>query len=441
MNPSIEYAHTEDGVNIAYDVRGQGPFDLIWVPGFVSHLDAYAGEPGLERFFDRMGSFSRLIRFDKRGTGLSDRLGEQHLQQWADDMLAVMNAVGSQRGALFAISGGGPLAILFAATHPERVSHLVIYASGARYAKSDDYPWGWTAQEGYANLAALENEWGKMPVDPWAPSVKDDARAQQAFFQWQRLSASPAAARSIVSTLGETDVRHALRAISVPTLVIHNRGDQIVPVEHGRYMAEHIPGAKYVELPGNDHFPYFEHPDLILDEIEEFLTGVRPAPETDRVFATVLFTDIVGSTEENVTRGDRQWGGLIELHDAAMKREVERFRGRQIKQTGDGVLATFDGPSRAIQCALSMVKEAHKLGIEIRVGLHSGEIEILGEDVRGLTVNIASRVTGLAKAGEVLASRTVRDIVAGSGISFQDMGTHVLKGVPEEWRIYSVVRP
>lgn len=438
MKAKAEYAKTEDGVNIAYQVLGEGPLDLVWAPGFVSHLEAYSGEPRVQRFFERIASFCRLIRFDKRGTGLSDRLGDQHLEQWIDDMRAVMDEVESNQAAVFGISGGGPVAMLFAATYPKRTSALVIYASGARYLTSDDYPWGTALEEGYADLAGIESEWGRVPIEDWAPTVKDDASVEEQFFQWQRLSASPGAVMSILSTLARSDIRHVLPAINVPTLVIHNVHERIIDVGHGRYLAKHIPGAKYVELPGQDHLPYFEHPDLIIDEMQEFLTGTRPVPEVDRVFATVLFTDIVGSTQQAAKSGDRRWRDLMESHDLAMKQEIDTFRGRQVKQTGDGVLATFDGPSRAIHCAKSMVQAARQLGVEIRAGLHAGECEVLGEDIHGITVNIAARVAGLAGPGQVLVSQTVRDIVAGSGISVRDQGFRALNGVPGEWRLFSV---
>jgi class 3 adenylate cyclase len=439
--PQTRYAKTEDGVHIAYQVGGGGPIDLVWVPGYVSHLESDWEEPRVARFLHRLSSFTRLIRFDKRGTGLSDRTGDQHLQQWVDDALAVMDAAGCERGAILGFSGGGPMAMMLAAAHPRRVSALLILASGARVVRSDDYPYGFTAEEAAATREVVVASWGTLASAPYAPSVQDDPAVTDWYMRRQRLAASPGAVDSVIRTLQSGDVRDVLPAIAVPALVMHCTRDQIVPVEFGRYLAEHIPGARYVELPGDDHLPYFEHADAILGEIEEFLTGSRPVPEAERVLATILFTDIVGSTSRNLELGDRRWRELLDRHESVAHREIERSRGRLVKSTGDGLLAVFDGPARAARCAAAIVDDAARLGIELRAGLHTGEIEWRVQDVAGVAVNIAERVCSHAGPGEVLVSRTVVDLVAGAGLEFADRGEQELKGVPGTWRLFGLALP
>ncbi len=439
--PKTRYAKSGD-LHIAYQVVGEGPLDLVLVPGFVSHLE-FEWEGALTaRFFQRLAAFSRLIRFDKRGTGLSDRPpGMATLEQRMDDVRAVMDAVGSQKAALFGISEGGPMSLLFAATYPERTSALVLYGSYARRAWAPDHPFGITEAEMGRALEALERDWGgSAGIEIRAPSMVHDEQFGRWRSNYLRLAASPGAAVAILRMNMEIDVRHILPTIRVPTLVIHRTGDRLTRVEQARYMAERIPGAKYVELPGIDHTPWVGDADAILDEVEEFLTGVRHGAEPDRVLATVLFTDIVGSTEQAARLGDRRWRELLESHHALVRKELARFRGREIDTAGDGFLATFDGPARAIRCACAISDAVKPLGIEIRAGLHTGECEVMREKLGGIAVHIGARVAALATPGEVLVSSTVKDLVAGSGLEFEDRGTHTLKGIPGEWRLFAVRR-
>lgn len=438
--PKTRYAKSGD-VHIAYQVVGEGPLDLVFVPGFVSHLEFDWEMPGIASFHQRLASFSRLIRFDKRGTGLSDRPpGVPTLEQRMDDVRAVMDAVGSERAALFGVSEGGPMSLLFAATYPQRTSALVLYGSYARRAWAPDHPFGKTEAEMDRVLGALERDWGGAAgIDIWVPSKLGDERFTQLRASYLRLAASPGAAVAIIRMNMEIDVRHILPTIRIPALIIHRTGDRLTHVEQARYMAEHIAGARLVELPGIDHTPYVES-DPILDEAEEFLTGVRHRAETDRVLATVLFTDIVGSTERAAQLGDRRWRELLSSHHALVRKELARFRGREIDTAGDGFLATFDGPARAIRCALAISDVVRQLGIEVRAGLHTGECEVMGEKLGGIAVHIGARVAAMAKPGEVLASSTVKDLVAGSGIEFEDRGMHSLKGIPGEWHLFAVRR-
>lgn len=434
--------YTKSGnVHIAYQVVGEGPLDLVFVPGFVSHLEFDWEMPGITSFHQRLAAFSRLIRFDKRGTGLSDRPpGVPTLEQRMDDVRAVMDAVGSERAALFGVSEGGPMSLLFAATYPQRTSALVVYGSYARRAWAPDHPFGKTEAEMDRVLEALERDWGGAAgIDIWVPSKLADERYTQLRANYLRLAASPGAAVAIIRMNMEIDVRHILPAIRVPTLIIHRTGDRLTRIEQARYMAEHIVGARLVELPGIDHTPYVES-GPILDETEEFLTGVRHRAETDRVLATVLFTDIVGSTERAAELGDRRWRELIEGHHALVRRELARFRGREIDTAGDGFLAAFDGPARAIRCASAVAEGVRPLGLEVRAGLHTGECEVMGDKLGGIAVHIGARIAALAGPGEVLVSSTVKDLVAGSGLEFEDRGTYPLKGIPGDWRLFAVRR-
>ncbi len=438
MQPETRYAKSGD-VNIAYQVVGDGPFDLVLVPGWVSHLEHSWEEPSNARFLHRLASFSRLIMLDKRGTGLSDRVSLAELptlEQRMDDVRAVMDAVGSERAALMGISEGGSMCALFAATYPERTTALVLYAANARHPAHD-----LTAEQLQPILDAFERSWGQGMAWPmWAPSRADDPQLKEWGARFERLGGSPGAAVALFRMAAAIDIRKVLPAIRVPTLILHRTGDQAVPVMDSRYMAEHIRGAKYVELPGVDHLPFVGDADAILDEIQEFLTGVRPTPEPDRMLATVLFTDIVGSTQRAAELGDRRWRDLLDSYYALSRRELGRFRGREIKTMGDGFLATFDGPARGIRCACAVSDSVGQLGLAIRAGLHTGECEMMGEDVGGIAVHIGARVATEAAAGEVLVSSTVKDLVAGSGIAFEDRGSHALKGVPEEWRLFAVER-
>jgi class 3 adenylate cyclase len=440
--PETRYARSGD-YSIAYQVAGDGDLDLVYMPGFASHLEVFWEEPAYSRFLHRLTSFSRLILIDRLGTGLSDRLpaGETStIEQRIDDISAVMDAVGIERAAVLGWSEAVMPCAIFAATHPDRTSALVMYGGMPRILEDDGYGFG-LAPEVFDRWAAeVKEEWGRSgdPLRFWAPSMLEDEAARAWFARFARLAASPGAAAALWNSLRDTDVRDVLPAIRVPTLVIHREADTLVPVEHSRYMAEHIPGAKLVELPGRDHLWWFGDQDAIVEEIQEFLTGARPEREPDRILATVMFTDIVGSTERAAELGDRRWRALLEGHEAVVRRELERYRGREVNTTGDGFLATFDGPARGIGCARAIAEAVRPLGIEVRAGLHTGECEMMNGDVGGIAVHTGARVSAEAGPGEVLVSSTVKDLVAGSGIEFEDRGTHELRGVPGEWRLYAV---
>jgi class 3 adenylate cyclase len=377
-----------------------------------------------------------LILFDKRGTGLSDRLPGATLEERMDDVRAVMDAVGSKHAALCGVCEGGPMSLLFAATYPERTSALVLYGTFARFRWDPEYPWGFTNEALNGFRAAVEESWGTgRSLAIFAPSVADEASFRERWGRCERLGASPAAVCTLMQMDADIDVRDILSTIRVPTLVIHRTGDRLTPVGGARYTAARIPGARFIELPGDDHL-FVGDQDAIVDEIEEFLTGVRPSPEPDRVLATVLFTDIVGSTERAVELGDRRWRELLERYYTLVRSELVRFRGREIDTAGDGFFATFDGPARAIRCACAIRDAVKRLDISIRAGVHTGECEVMGSKVGGIAVHIGARVVAQAGPGEVLVSSTVKDLVAGSGLRFVDRGPHVLKGVPGEWRLF-----
>ncbi len=436
MEAQTKYAKSGD-VHIAYRVFGDGPRDIVLIPGTLSHLELTWELPSYGHLLKRLTAFSRVIVFDKRGQGLSDRVAEQTLEERIGDVRAVMDAAGSDRATIYGWSEGGPMSLMFAATYPERTSALVLYGTFASI-KAD--PWGVTRELHEQILREWEAHWGEgILVAANAPSALGDEAIIQQVAQLERASASPGSILALMRANYEIDVRHLLPSVRVPTLVLHRAGDALVPVAAGRYLAEHIPGARYVEIPGIDHVVLDnETQDVIADEIEEFLTGVRPVPEPDRVLATVLFTDIVGSTERAAELGDRKWADTLATHNELAKREIGRFRGRAVKSTGDGVLATFDGPGRAIRCAQAISSGVNDLGIKVRAGLHTGECELLGADIGGIAVHIAARVASLAGADEVFVSSTVKDLVAGSGIQFEERGSRALKGVPEEWRIFAV---
>jgi class 3 adenylate cyclase len=424
-------------------VVGDGDLDLVYVPGLVSHLELFWEEPAYSRFLHRLASFSRLILMDRLGTGLSDRLpvGEASTyEQRMDDIRAVMDAVGSERAALLGWSEGAPLCATFAATYPQRTVALVMYGGMPRFVRADDYPFGMPLEEVNAWLEMMPSMWGQDEelLRLWAPNVADQPGPRRWFARFGRMAVSPGGAVALFSMVRDLDVRDVLPAIRVPTLLVHRTGDDLVRIEHSRYMADRIPDAKLVELPGEDHLWWFGDQDAIVDEVQEFLTGVRPAPEADRVLATVMFTDIVGSTRRAAALGDRRWRELLEGHEAVVRRELARHRGTEVKTTGDGFLATFDGPARGIRCARSIAEGVRQLGIEIRAGLHTGECELRNGDVGGIAVHTGARVSARAEPGEVLVSSTVKDLVAGSGIEFEDRGSHELKGVPGEWRLYAV---
>jgi pimeloyl-ACP methyl ester carboxylesterase len=445
MQPETQYARSED-VNIAYQVVGEGPRDLVYVPGWVSNIEMMWEQPAMAHFLERLASFSRLILFDKRGTGLSDRVSNDQLptlEQRMDDVRAVLEAVGSERAALFGHSEGGNMCVLFAATYPERTTALITLGSFAKRRNPDeDYPWAPTAEDREATVADVERNWGHLrpeDVEYYAPSRVGDEPFVRNLEQYFRRGASPGAAAALLRMNSFIDVRDVLPTIRVSTLVLHRTGDHDVNVAEGRYFASKIPGAKFVELPGADHWISAGNVDELADEIEAFLTGTRPAPEPDRVLATVLFTDIVGSTERAVELGDRRWREVLGAHDTAVRRELERFRGREVDTAGDGFLAAFDGPARAVRCALSAGEAVREMGVEIRAGIHTGECELDGPKIRGIAVHTGARIASLAGPGEVLVSQTVKDLVAGSGLEFDDRGIHELKGVPGEWRVYAAV--
>jgi class 3 adenylate cyclase len=436
--PDVRYAKIGD-LSIAYMAFGQGP-DLVIAPGFISHLEVGWEEPSLVHCFSRLASFRRVITFDKRGTGLSDPAPHAPtVEESVDDLRAVMDAAGSERADVLGISEGGTMAALLAASHPARVNALVLYGAYARLLEAPDYPQG-VAEGALAMFVEIHDKgWGEgVALGAWAPSRQGDAQLKQWWARLQRLAASPGMVRNIFALYPQVDCREVLPTIQVPTLVLHRRGDRMINIEMGRYLAEHIPGAKLVEFDGDDHLFFTGDADAIFDEIEEFLTGVRPARPVERVLATVLFTDVVGSTERAADMGDERWRELLAAHHAQVRRQLERFQGHEVKTTGDGFLATFDGPARAIRCATAIRDAVRGLGLEVRAGLHTGEVELSDGDIAGIAVHLGSRVTEAAQPGDVLVSRTVVDLVAGSGLKFVDRGTRSLKGVPGEWQLFAV---
>jgi class 3 adenylate cyclase len=434
--PETRYAKS-GAIDIAYQVVGDGPLDIVFVPGFVSNLDVTWENPRNAEFYERLARFSRLILFDKRGTGLSDRVAAiGNLEERMDDVRAVMDAVGSERAALFGVSEGGPMSLLFAATYPERAQALVLYASFARHPTI-------TPERLEEDVARINREWGTgmFLADTFAPDLARDPVALRLLARRERQSASPSAASSVLRINAEIDARHILPTIRTPTLILHKLGDARITIDAGRYLADHIPGARLIELPGRNHAPFADPGmvDRISDEIEEFLTGSRHEVEPDRVLATVMFTDIVESTKRAAELGDRQWRTLLDRHDQAVREQLGRFRGREVKNLGDGFLATFDGPARAVRCAAAIARGVEPLGITVRSGLHTGEIELVRDDVGGIAVHVAARVAAMAQAGESLVSSTVRDLVAGSGLRFEDRGFHALRGLPEDVHLYTAL--
>jgi pimeloyl-ACP methyl ester carboxylesterase len=435
QQPVTRYAKSGD-VHIAYQVFGEGPLNVIFVAPSYSNVEHWWEEPDASRWLLRLASYARVVMFDKRGTGRSDRVPDlPGLDQRMDDLRAVMKAADMEEAALFGMSEGGPMTTLFAATYPRQCRALVLCGCFACFATS------WLATEEQF-LDYVEHAWGtggSLPL--FAPSRANDPIFQRWWGRFERLGASPAAAKSLLRMNMQIDISDILSTIRVPTLVIHRTEDVLIKVEGGRYLAQNIPGARYMELPGKDHLPFVgDNADEISDAIEEFLTGSRPPVAVDRVLATVLFTDIVGSTEKATALGDHRWRDLLDSHFATIRRNLGRFRGKEVKSTGDGILATFDGPARGVRCACAIAEESRPLGIDIRAGLHTGECEMIGDDVGGIAVHIGARVAALAGAGEVLVSSTVKDLVAGSGLHFADRGNQSLKGIPDEWHIYAVER-
>jgi len=436
----VRYA-TNGDIHLAYRTLGEGPPDLVVVQGAVTNLDALWDMPEYREHCEQLAAFSRLIIFDKRGMGLSDRVRIGTLEERMDDVRAIMDDLGSESAVLMGISEGGPMSMLFAATYPERTQALVLCGAEVKEEKTDDWPWGESTREDHERYLTIENvlaRWGQgLVADYVAPSRKGDKRLRELFGRLQVQAASPHDAVAFMRMAFEIDVRHVAPSINAPTLIVHRTGDQVCDVGNARWLAQHIRGAKYVELPGVDHIPWIDGDD-ILGEIREFLTGVREPEEPDRVLTTVLFTDIVGSTERARQLGDRRWRDLLERHHEVVRAELARFRGREVDTTGDGFFATFDGPARAIRSAKAVTESVRGLGLEIRAGLHTGEVELAGDSVRGIAVHTGARVAAQAGPSEVLVSQTVKDLVAGSGIEFQNRGTHELKGVPGEWRLYAV---
>jgi pimeloyl-ACP methyl ester carboxylesterase/class 3 adenylate cyclase len=436
MDWPIRYAEHE-GIHVAYQVVGDGPIDLVYTPGIWSNLDVMWEWPEWARYLNQLASFSRLILFDMRGVGLSDRGREPPvLELQMDDIAAVMDAAGSESAALFGGARGAAMSLLFAASHPERVRALVLYAPIVRTLRATDWPYGRTEEQQEAFFDRFTREMGTAAnLDLQGPT--HDERFKTWWARFERLGASPGAWRELAEIMTFVDVRQVLPNIQAPTLVLHRTGDRIVDVAQGRDVAARIPATKFVELPGDDHITFLGDHDLITSEIEHFLTGRRHAPETDRVLATILFTDIIGSTERAAVVGDRAWKELLEDHYAVVRRELNAYRGREIDTAGDGFMAAFDGPARAIRCAHAISAAAHGTGVEIRAGLHTGECELMGEKLAGIAVHVAARVAGAAGSGEVLVSSTVKDLVAGSEIGFEDLGERYLKGLPGQWRLYA----
>src|SRR4051812_29086224 len=439
--PQTQYAKGPGG-DIAYQVVGEGPIDLVVVPGWFSHVDMLWGFPGWAALVADFASFSRVILYDKLGTGLSDPIDSvPTLESRVDDLRAVMDAAGSQRAALFGLSEGGPIGMLFAATYPERAHALVLYGTYAYGGDDDD---GSAARAKWLKLMhtirpTLDHWGGGQTVDWAAPSLQPSSKYREGMGALERAGMSPKMARlTFEAVLTQVDVRDILGSVRVPTLVLHRKGEAI-PVEFARYIAAQIPSARLVELEGVDHLPAVGDIKSITGEVEQFLTGHRHAPPPDRVLATVLFTDIVDSTRHAAELGDRCWRDLLGRHDELTREQISRFQGREVKHTGDGFLATFDGPTRAVRCATTLAGRMPEIGIEIRSGLHTGECEVRGTDIGGIAVHIGARIAALAKSREVLVSRTVKDLVNGSGITFEDRGTHVLKGIPAEWQLYAPV--
>jgi pimeloyl-ACP methyl ester carboxylesterase len=433
----IRYARNGD-VNIAYRTLGDGPRDLLFVAGTITNLDVMWEDAGYRRFCERLASFSRLVTFDKRGMGLSERVEAGTMEDRMDDVRAILDAIGSERAHIMGVSEGGLLAELFAASHPHRSQALILVGAEVREENDDEWRWGDGTREWFEDMMSDWSDWGEgAGIEHLAPSLAGDPAARELFGRLQLMAGNPRTIEAHMRVAFGSDMRPIVQTIRVPTLVIHRRDDRAVHVNQGRYLAEHIPGAKYVELAGVDHLPWVGADD-ILAEIEEFVTGVRPNPEPDRILATILFTDVVASTQRAAELGDARWRHLLEAFYAAVRRELGRFHGREVDTAGDGLLASFDGPARAIRCADAIRRAVRPLGLQVRTGLHTGECEMIGDKLGGIAVHIGARVAALAQPDEILVSGTLHDLVAGSGIGFEDRGLQSLRGVPGDWRIYAV---
>jgi pimeloyl-ACP methyl ester carboxylesterase/class 3 adenylate cyclase len=441
MTPETRYAKTGD-IHIAYQVFGDGPVDMVLATEFWHSIEVQWDQPDLAAFLERLASFARVISFDQRGSGISDPVSLRELTSldlWMDDISVVMDEVGSESAVLYGIGGGGTMSMLFAATHPQRVSGLVLVNSFARLSRAPDYPWVRGPELEDEVLDIMRTAWGRgVFLDRVAPSRVGDEEFRKWWARYQRIGASPGTVLSMRQMLGQFDVRDVLPSIRVPTLVIHRAETTWNRVEHGRYLAEHIPGARIVEVPGVDHFSFIGDSEAILSETEKFVTGKVEPPESDRQLSTVLFTDIAGSTKLVAEIGDRRWREVLGAHRTVVRRELDRHRGREIDTAGDGFFASFDGPARAVRCAQVLRDAVRALGIEIRAGLHTGEVEVLDGGLAGVAVHIGQRVLAEAEPGEVLVSSTVKDLTVGSGLEFEDRGMHALKGVPEEWRLFAL---
>jgi class 3 adenylate cyclase len=441
FGPPVGFARRPDGRRIAYQVLGDAELDLVFVSGYATHLGLLWEDPSVAGFLHKLAAFSRLILLDRLGSGLSDRgPSGQSFEDDMDDVALVLDAVGSQRTAFFGSHLGGRLALLFAATYPERTRAVVAYASHPASMRDEDFPWGSSEEARDRLLVSLQN--GSFDPTEMMLWLAPRELADPAFRQWWRMHIMSAMtapeAYDAVMALGPVDIRRLLGSIRVPTLLLHRTGDRFIDVHTSRYMAERIPGARLVELPGDDHLPFLGDQDAVVALTQEFLTGALPVPDPDRVLATVLFTDIVDSTRLATQLGDRRWHRLLEQHNQVVRSQLARFRGKEVKTTGDGFLATFDGPARAIRAAHAIRAELAEQGLQIRVGLHTGEVELVGDDIGGIAVHIAARVLAKSRTGEILCSRTVKDLVAGAGFGFTDRGTHQLKGVPDSWQLYTV---
>jgi len=438
--PKTKYARSGD-VHIAYQITGNGPFDVVWAPGTMSHLDLDWEIPQRALFFERFSQFCRLIRFDKRGTGLSDRpVKMATLEERTDDIRAVMDDVGIERANIFGVSEGGSMACLFAATYPQRVTSLLVWGAQARWIASHDHPWGQTQEQHDQMIAMIDGDWPSFEyiTGPGAGVGKDaDPAFIESLSRYMRAAANPSAVRAYEQMNGQIDTRPILPSIQAPALVMNRTGDPCANVEAARDMASRIPGAKFKEYPGNSHSMMLDDMETVLSDIQEFITGERPIDSSDRVLATVLFLDIASSTQRAAELGDTSWRNLLNSYYAIVRKELARFRGKETNTTGDAFLATFDGPARAVRCALAIALAVRQLGIEVRAGVHTGECELMGDNVGGIAVHTGARIMAKAEPGGVLVSGTVKDLVSGSGINFQDYGLHQLKGIPGEWRLFS----
>jgi pimeloyl-ACP methyl ester carboxylesterase/class 3 adenylate cyclase len=440
LDPSeIETRYAKSGdVNIAYQVFGGGAVNLVYVPGWTSNVEYMWALPENHRFLDRLATFARVVVLDRRGTGLSDPVDNPPtLEERMDDVRAVMDAVGWQCASICGVSEGGPMSMLFAATYPRRTTSLVLCGTFARFSRDHDYPQGYSPRASERWLAVVESTWGTGETSKvFAPTRADDPAFVRALGRFERMAMSPRTAHKLFRLLTEVDVRHVLSAIRVPTLILHRVGDVPIAVSHGRYLAEHIEGAKYVELPGADHFPCMGDTDALVSELCEFLTGERVTPEADRVLATILFCDIVDSTRLAAELGDREWSTMLSRFHTLAEEKVKLFGGRRLDTAGDGLFASFDGPARAVRCGTALCAAAESLGAKLRVGVHTGECEVFGDKFSGIAVHVGARVAAASEPGQVLVTSTVKELVVGSGIRFADLGPRTLKGVPDEWRLY-----